>query len=182
LHPLSWFRGGGIAGYFGWMRGVKDKPIYLQELTAEIPAGVLYPKDEILRYFRCRYMTNTVSWLVALAIREGASAISLFGVDMAQDDEYAHQRPSVEYWLGVAAGAGIEVYVPAQSDLLKTRLLYGFETDSGEMRHKWKARTAELKERMEAKAAKRDQAALQAAFLQGALEAQQYYRQWFGGG
>jgi hypothetical protein len=46
---------------------------------------------------------------------------------MANDIEYQSQRPSCEYFIGLARGKGIEVYVPPESDLLKCMYLYGFE-------------------------------------------------------
>jgi hypothetical protein len=39
----------------------------------------------------------------------------------------SHQRPSCEYFLGVAEARGITVVLPPGSDLLKTAYLYGFE-------------------------------------------------------
>ena len=46
----------------------------------------------------------------------------MYGVDMAQDTllaaEYSEQRPSCEYFIGLAEGAGIRVDIPGGSDLL----------------------------------------------------------------
>ena len=70
---------------------------------------------------------------------ERIGQIGLWGVDMAQHgvkqghagwftSEYARQRPSVEYWLGVAEGMGIDVTVPDESDILKCSVIYGYHT------------------------------------------------------
>lgn len=178
-HDLIRDRCGGH--YWKWLCSVspeEGKPIYLIEPAAEIPAGVLFPFEELQAAFPFgQYMTNTVSWLIAYAIYCGASEIGVYGVDMAQNDEYRAQRPSCEYWLGLAAGRGITVKIPPQSDLLKCRALYGITPD-GDFKNKWKARTAELKGRVEQMERQRDDAALQAAYLSGALESQQYYAQW----
>jgi hypothetical protein len=48
-------------------------------------------------------------------------------VNMTNADEYSHQKPSCEYFVGIARGRGIKVLVPTGSDLLKTGRLYGFE-------------------------------------------------------
>lgn len=45
----------------------------------------------------------------------------------SHNSEYHHQRPSCEYFLGVAVGLGIKIHVPPEADLLKTRFLYGFQ-------------------------------------------------------
>jgi len=173
LHPLDYFserdRGD---GYWEWLCGVRDKPVYLRETDEQIPAGVAYPVDEITERFG-RYFTNTVSWMLALAIHEGVAEIALWGVDMAQDTEYAVQRPSCEYFIGVAVGAGIAVHVPEASDLLKTRRLYGFESDLG-MRKKLAAKRAEVKVKHTAFCAQRNQAALNAAYCEGADEMLRY--------
>jgi hypothetical protein len=47
----------------------------------------------------------------------------------SHNSEYAHQRPSCEYHIGIAKGRGIKVHIPHQSDLLKARFLYGFQED-----------------------------------------------------
>jgi hypothetical protein len=60
---------------------------------------------------------------------------------------------------------------------MKCRKRYGIEPDS-DFAGKWKTRTEELKGRVAAMERQRDDAALQAAYLSGALESQQYYAQW----
>lgn len=110
-------------------------PVYLQEQVPGIPCSVKYPLDEILaefgQYFvdpdHAKYFTNTVSYMLALAIYEKFDEIHVYGVDMATASEYGAQKPSCEFWLGVALGRGIKIHIPAESDLLKTRFMYGYE-------------------------------------------------------
>jgi hypothetical protein len=79
------------------------------------------------------YFTNSISYMIALAIYEKYEEIGIYGVDMATggfdtpNGEYAHQRPSCEYYIGIAVGRNIKVTVPSSADLLKTRFLYGPE-------------------------------------------------------
>jgi hypothetical protein len=141
----------------------------------------------------CGYFTNSISYLIALAIYElkgveQGSIIGLWGVDMAQQglqsgsvagwftSEYARQRPSVEYWLGIAEGLGIKIHVPDQSDILKTACIYGYQhTDAFK---KFVTRQKELQGRI-ANAQQREQDAHdEALFLTGALEGGGYYEQW----
>jgi len=101
-------------------------PVYMQKHWDEIPQSLPYPLEEITGRFG-RYFTNSVSYMIALAITMGAAEIGCWGVDMAAATEYGPQRPSCEFFLGIAAGLGIKLTIPKQADLLKTRFMYGFE-------------------------------------------------------
>jgi len=105
-------------------------PIYLMEKWEGIPNAVKYPLKEIQDKF-CGggkgYFTNQVSYMIAFALYEGADEIGLYGVDMLIDTEYSIQRPSVEYWLGIAAGMGKRVLIPSGSTLLKTKFIYAYD-------------------------------------------------------
>ena len=187
IHPLQPFADREDQSYWEWLTSVRDKPIYVQELHKDIPAGVLYPRADIVNFFG-KYFTNTVSWMIALAILEKPTDIGIWGVDMAQNckgetnGEYAAQRPSCEFFMGWACGAGITMHVPKKSDLCKTRILYGFDTDSGEMRDKLKARRAELQGRLNQKRQEYDMAGKEAAYLEGAIASDVYYAQFAGQG
>jgi hypothetical protein len=67
--------------------------------------------------------------MIALAVYEGFKTIDIYGVDMAVGSEYGEQRPSCEYYIGIAKGKGIDIKLPAACDLLKSRFIYGFEND-----------------------------------------------------
>lgn len=117
----------------------------------DIPNAVPYPKEQMLSRFPS-YFTNSISWMLALAITRNPRKISVFGVDMAQDHvlqaEYAEQRPSCEFFLGFAAGAGIQMVLPKGTDLLRSSHLYGFE-NPGPYHEKNMARFAEIGQRKE---------------------------------
>ena len=137
--------------HLSWLRA-QTIPVYLRPDDIgkhQIPAEIPYPKQEIVEQFGS-YFTNTVSWLIAFAIREGFEEIGIYGVDMAQDalldSEYAYQRPSCEYFIGIAAGLGISVFIPPGSDLLRASHLYGFESGDT-IRQKYEARMRELAKR-----------------------------------
>lgn len=119
-------------------------PIWMWAHDPTIPASRPYPIREILGspilphgkpISEEAYFNNTISWMLALAIARGYKKIGLFGVDMALDgvhgeSEYAFQRPSVEYFIGVARGLGIDVVLPAESEVLKCGYLYGWDNSS----------------------------------------------------
>ena len=133
-------------------------PVYLQEQVPDIPCSVRYPLDEILEEFGqyfldpdyAKYFTNTVSFMLALAIYEKFDEIHVYGVDMATASEYDAQRPSCEFWLGVAVGRGIKIHIPAQSDLLKTRFMYGYEQEKKDL---FEAKVDEMLKNLENKKA-----------------------------
>jgi hypothetical protein len=162
-------------------------PLYMWDHSDEFPNSVRFPREELLDYFgapfgeQFRYFTNSISWMIALAIYEEYDEIHVYGVDMAADSEYGMQRPSCEYFLGVAAGKGIKLYLPKTSDLLKNTLLYGFETDNT-LRIAIKKRINDLKgKRMkylnELNRCKARENELEAAInqLDGAMQDSKYY-------
>lgn len=128
------------------------RPVYVQEQYADRgPDLAAYPLEEMCEAFPSEYFTNSVSMMLAHAICEveeaGGGRIGVWGVDMAlADSEYSKQRPSCEYFIGVARGKGIPVIVPDEADLLKTARIYGYE-DSGPFRMKLLARQRELQQR-----------------------------------
>lgn len=65
-----------------------------------------------------QHLTSTPAYMMALAILEGATHISIYGVEMSVDDhEYFYQRPSMYAWIAYAKAKGIEVYIPPTSGL-----------------------------------------------------------------
>lgn len=110
-------------------------PIYMQQHWEDIPGSVVYPLEDMIARFG-NYFTNTISYMVALAIMEGFEEIGVYGVDMAHDTEYGTQRPSCEYIIGWAMGAGIKVTIPYESDLLKANFLYGYQEAEEQAFHK----------------------------------------------
>jgi hypothetical protein len=127
LHDYKWIaEDKKIKGHIAWLRENKSVPVFMQKHFPDIPLSVPFPREQIVERFG-NYFTNTISWEIALAIMLGFKEIRLYGVNMANEIEYSSQRPSCEYFLGIAKGMGIEVYIPPESDLLKTMYQYGFE-------------------------------------------------------
>jgi len=155
-----------------WLAKQNEFPIYMMDREPDIPYSCRFPKEQLLDKFR-RYFTNSISWEIALAIYEGFKKIYIFGVDMAQDSEYAFERPSVEFFCGYAEGVGIELIVPEKSDLLKSAWLYPFEDDSP-IRTKFQTRRKELRGRLNNCAMQEQQLHDERLQLLGALENMNY--------
>lgn len=114
---------------FNFVEHLKSRncPVYMQKHFEQIPNSVEYPINDIIKYFNNDYLTNTISYEIAMAIYEGYKEIHLYGVNMAVSTEYGFEKPSCEYWVGVARGMGIKVYIPKESDLLRATHLYGYQ-------------------------------------------------------
>jgi len=143
-----------------WLREAKGFPIYTIEKMDGIPGSVRFPIEKCLQAFGS-YFNNSVSYMIALAILEGFETIHIYGVDMAQVEggEYAEQRPSCEYMIGFAKGAGRKVYVTPYCDLLKTAGLYGYDDETLlAFKKKLFGRSAEYKQRVAMESQKEQQA------------------------
>jgi len=97
-----------------------------------------YPIDQVIDYFGTDFFTNTIDYMIALAIYRGATEIHFYGVNMTMDDEYSYQRPGVHFWIGMAMGRGIKIRVFGKdSTILKTPdgILYGYDIKQKEINY-----------------------------------------------
>lgn len=107
------------------------EPVMMQEVDERIPSSVKYPLDEIkARYgfewlpgIMRNYLTSTAAYMFAYALyqhdlyreqhprgKKGLiKAIHIAGIELAIGTEYFHQRPCVEFWLGMLRGRGVEI-------------------------------------------------------------------------
>jgi len=187
LHSLATVRED--AEHVEWL--VEGKlPVLMWDPQPEWPNSFEYPRRDVFATFEGwrggRYFTNSISWMTAWAIMhlldQPNAELGVWGVDMAQGTEYAAQRPSCEYWLGVAEALGIRLSIPQTSDLLKSAGLYGAD-DNSEFVAKLDARSRELQERMEGLTQQRAQIqqaeaeiVAQMNQIQGARESNDYIR------
>jgi len=131
LHHPGYYTGRGAGATYEEMLATYSKwdcPVYLFQKHPQIANSLAFPYEKLVKEFG-DYFNNTISWIIAFAIHEGFKEIHIYGVDMSTHSEYGTQRPSCEYFLGLARGRGIKVYIPPESTLLKTRFLYGYEAE-----------------------------------------------------
>lgn len=113
-------------------------PLYMLSHVPEFPNSITYPLQQMIEEFGLSdmrpdaavkgYFHSSVDYMLALAISEGFEEIGVWGVDMTHDTEYAYQKPSGSFWLGVARGRGIKVTLPVESALLKNDgYAYGYD-------------------------------------------------------
>lgn len=125
MHDLDIIKEAHEPKYIDFLTQCDDK-LMLNKSYKELPKAKVFPYDKLIENNR-RYFSNTVAWLIAYAIEQKPDAIGIWGINMATDTEYTHQRPCCEYYLGVAEGKGIEVIIPDTSELLKYNRLYGID-------------------------------------------------------
>ena len=169
LHTKQEYSKGRNAGkIIDWMKSATI-PIYIQEKEKEFPSSVRFPIKEVLEISKTNYFTNSISYIIAFAILQGAKKIELWGVDMARIEEYEAQSPSVEYFIGWARGLGVEGAVPSQSDILHTTHLYGYqEEELLPIQNKLLRRNKELIDRHAQAMAKTKRSAEEEAYILGA--------------
>lgn len=90
------------------------------------PQAKQYPIEEVKARFG-KYFTSSISYMIALALHEGATHIGLWGVDMIGDGEYGMQRSCCEYFLGMARGMGVTIALADECPLLRAERMYALE-------------------------------------------------------
>jgi hypothetical protein len=126
-------------------------PVLMVDKYSDVPNSLRFPLEEMICKFNPMqdspsmkeydfkgskemtwngYYSNSISYMLSLAIDWAYDEIHVYGVDMATTSEYSTQRSSCEYYVGIAVGRGIKVYIPPQADLLKIRFNYGWEDEA----------------------------------------------------
>lgn len=103
--------------YFERLRDCQN--LYMQAKYFDAPTSQRYPFEAVAGSIGQAYWNSSIAYAMALAIHEGAREIAIFGVDMDGTDEYAYQRPNMEYLIGIARGQGINVFIPPESALCR---------------------------------------------------------------
>ncbi len=80
-----------------------------------------YPYQEIRDFLSIHFFRNTITYMLAYAIYLKYEKIKVYGVDQAPEWDYICNRPYTLFWLGVAAGKGIEIEL-ARSSLLRKEM------------------------------------------------------------
>lgn len=89
-------------------------PIYMQEVYEDIPMSRKFP-------FHCMpssfYYNSSPAYMLALCLQHCASGVEIFGVNLRDEEEYAYQRPNIEYIMGYLEGKLCRVNVHGDSSL-----------------------------------------------------------------
>lgn len=116
-----------ISGAIKQMRHGAQRLIYRDPSVGLLSpeSSYQYPLKDIVKLFNREYLTSSIAYMLALAIKQEPDEIGIWGVDMATEDEYGIQRPCAHYYLGFAQGKGIKLTIPENSALLKAGATYG---------------------------------------------------------
>lgn len=106
-------------------------PIMTQECYDWIPTSVKYPLDEIVNKFKSCYFGSSIDYMLVYAMYKEYDIINIFGCNMVLKNEYQSQKPSLEFWIGMAIGRGHKVNIMAgkYGAILKTynNKMYGYD-------------------------------------------------------
>lgn len=164
--------------YIAWLKQ-QTFPIYMQDQSL-VPNAISLPTKELVQEFGQYFFTSTFAWMLAMAMKSGASEIALYGIDMASRDEYMLQRHGAFFFFGEAAKRGIKITAPYESDILQPPGLYGF-SEVTPFGRKILARQTEIKERLTGMRQQRDSLAHNITYLEGALEDLDYIQSIWSG-
>lgn len=178
--------------YVAWMgmqKLVWVAPKALEQWKPIVPGADAYPMAEMENKFGTCWWTSSLSYMMAMAIdqvvaeREQCdkeakpwpeSLISLFGVDMAADEEYGYQRAGLQHFMCLAALMKIRVYTPPESDVMRPMPRYAL--DESEWWHiKGLARLNELNAQLANATAMAESASRQVHYINGAISDHTYH-------
>lgn len=121
--------------YYEFLRNAGAK-LFVGHPSKAWPEASAFPIVEIVNRFG-DYFTCTFAYMIAFALYQheqdikggglGIEEIGCWGIDMAVDEEYTHQKPCAEYWIGLARGMGIKVHIAPESPVVRTNAMYGFD-------------------------------------------------------
>ena len=98
-----------------------NTPLYSTQQWDDIPTSIRYPIEELTAYFGHDYFADSCCYMLALAIYQEFTEVSLYGFNYAWGENYVKEKPAVEHWLGVLLGKGITLNLYGEHcDLLKT--------------------------------------------------------------
>ena len=84
------------------------------------PALMAYPRDLVLnKFWRRMWFSSSISWLIALAVCEGATDIGLWGIDLESGEEYISQFVGCAHLMDVAQILGVHLHLPKDCGLLR---------------------------------------------------------------
>ena len=75
-----------------------------------------------------QYWGSTPAWMLAWMLVEGYQQVHIYGIHLATEWEYIHQRPNLEFLIGMALGRGVQFVIPDRASILKGKHKYAVES------------------------------------------------------
>ena len=101
-------------------------PVIMLKPDPLVPLSESYPVEEIAQEVGDEF-TSSIAYMMAYGIYLGYKEIHLYGVNMAHQSEYAHQRGGVKYFAAIARERGIRFIAPDESQLAGCNQRYGYD-------------------------------------------------------
>lgn len=106
-------------GHKEWMAS-KNEPIVINEPMDVVKNPIILQRAKLVEKFGDGHFTSSIAIMLAMAIMEMPKAIGVWGVDASSESEYKDQFHGIKHFLTVAQyHCGIDVFIPAGSDLLR---------------------------------------------------------------
>jgi len=157
-----------------------DGQVVMSKPVVDVKNCRILDVDALVEKYSPYFFTSSIAWMLAMAIDQKPEHISLFGVDMSTDGEYAEQRKGCQYFAIIAKSIGIQIGVPPESDLFCPSPLYGVCQTS----HSWIKQSAHLqnlKANLASVEATVDSNSRDMHYIRGAIAEQQWQMQnWHG--
>lgn len=133
MHPPHGYEN--VDGHLEWLRSNKTIPVYMREQRDDIPMCRVYPFDEIFALTKnvlqgtsdldpLKFFTSTVPTAIALAVLQNRPKILVYGIELKNKTEYWKQRDCFTFWIGFAAGRGIDLEIHCANDIFKKDLYF----------------------------------------------------------
>lgn len=78
-----------------------------------------------------QYFSSTPAWMLAWMLMHDYRVIHITGIALSTEWEYIHQRPNMEFLIGMALAQGVQFLIPERSALLKGKHKYAVEPKPG---------------------------------------------------
>jgi hypothetical protein len=119
-----------IRAYLEAINGL-DIPVYMQKHWKIVKKSIIFPFNQIMEKLGTQYFGCSFAWMLGLGLLEHlrgskVDEIRMMGIGL-QGPEYYFQRPSTEYYLGIAQGMGIKVNIDRTSTLLTAPFIYAYK-------------------------------------------------------
>lgn len=80
----------------------------------------VYPYEDIIKEFGRVWMSSSISYCMALALRFGVTDLALYGIDLESSEEYQDQWEGCRAFMDIArVGRGVRLYMPPGCGLLR---------------------------------------------------------------
>jgi len=157
----------------------KGSIVWLQDVRPTVPNSRKFPIDKLILEYGNIFNCSMVMML-GYALWLGYDHIELYGVDLADNTEYAKYRATFMYLVGRARGAGKKVIISEGSLLFRDCKTYGYE-QRGVMAEHVTRKEKELIERLAKLTRDYEGLGKEIEYLRGALDMSNELRKLYEG-